>query len=91
MFLEEFFLAISFLPRNTVFYSCNITLVERCYSESLKLFGSTEHYVVVTIDEHTAIILQVKLCSKSINSNILKYIQLYNLLPFYRELISDFC
>uniref|UniRef100_A0A8C0VVL7 Shortage in chiasmata 1 n=1 Tax=Castor canadensis TaxID=51338 RepID=A0A8C0VVL7_CASCN len=38
--------------------NCNITLVERCYSESLKLFGSTEHYVVVTIDEHTAIILQ---------------------------------
>ncbi|XP_008063754.1 uncharacterized protein C9orf84 homolog [Carlito syrichta] len=36
----------------------SITLVERCYSESLKLFGSTEHYVVVTIDEHTAIILQ---------------------------------
>ncbi|XP_027625252.1 protein shortage in chiasmata 1 ortholog [Tupaia chinensis] len=36
----------------------NITLVERCCSESLKLFGSTERYVVVTIDEHTAIILQ---------------------------------
>nr|XP_051699178.1 protein shortage in chiasmata 1 ortholog isoform X2 [Oryctolagus cuniculus] len=36
----------------------NITLVERCYSESLKLFGSTEHYVVVTVDEHTAVILQ---------------------------------
>ncbi|XP_053461718.1 protein shortage in chiasmata 1 ortholog [Nycticebus coucang] len=36
----------------------NITLVERCYSESLKLFGSTERYIVVTIDEHTAIILQ---------------------------------
>ncbi|XP_045670780.1 protein shortage in chiasmata 1 ortholog [Ursus americanus] len=36
----------------------NITLVERCCSESLKLFGGTECYVVVTIDEHTAIILQ---------------------------------
>uniref|UniRef100_A0A8C6R4N4 Shortage in chiasmata 1 n=1 Tax=Nannospalax galili TaxID=1026970 RepID=A0A8C6R4N4_NANGA len=36
----------------------NITLIERCCSESLKLFGSTEHYVVVTIDEHTAVILQ---------------------------------
>ncbi|XP_042551784.1 protein shortage in chiasmata 1 ortholog [Dipodomys spectabilis] len=36
----------------------SITLVERCCSESLKLFGSTEYYVVVTIDEHTAIILQ---------------------------------
>ncbi|KAB0402997.1 hypothetical protein E2I00_005672 [Balaenoptera physalus] len=36
----------------------NITLVERCYSESLKLFGGTEHYVVVTIDENTTIILQ---------------------------------
>ncbi|KAM4876462.1 protein shortage in chiasmata 1 ortholog [Thomomys bottae] len=35
-----------------------ITLVERCCSESLKLFGSTEYYVVVTIDEHTAVILQ---------------------------------
>ncbi|KAI4542534.1 hypothetical protein MG293_007913, partial [Ovis ammon polii] len=36
----------------------NITLVERCCSESLKLFGGTEHYVVMTIDEHTAVILQ---------------------------------
>ncbi|XP_032274422.1 protein shortage in chiasmata 1 ortholog [Phoca vitulina] len=36
----------------------NITLVERCCSESLKLFGCTECYVVVTVDEHTAIILQ---------------------------------
>ncbi|XP_004677489.1 PREDICTED: uncharacterized protein C9orf84 homolog [Condylura cristata] len=36
----------------------NITLVERCCSESLKLFGGTERYVVVTIDEHTAVLLQ---------------------------------
>uniref|UniRef100_A0A2K6R486 Shortage in chiasmata 1 n=1 Tax=Rhinopithecus roxellana TaxID=61622 RepID=A0A2K6R486_RHIRO len=36
----------------------NISLVERECSESLKLFGSSEHYVVVTVDEHTAIILQ---------------------------------
>uniref|UniRef100_A0A2K5RQ21 Shortage in chiasmata 1 n=1 Tax=Cebus imitator TaxID=2715852 RepID=A0A2K5RQ21_CEBIM len=36
----------------------NITLVERGCSESLKLFGSSERYIVVTIDEHTAIILQ---------------------------------
>ncbi|XP_073082316.1 protein shortage in chiasmata 1 ortholog isoform X1 [Manis javanica] len=36
----------------------NITLMERCYGESLKLFGDTQHYVVLTIDEHTAIILQ---------------------------------
>ncbi|XP_060054995.1 protein shortage in chiasmata 1 ortholog isoform X2 [Erinaceus europaeus] len=36
----------------------NITLVERCCSESLKLFGGVEYYVVITIDEHTAIILQ---------------------------------
>ncbi|XP_054980962.1 protein shortage in chiasmata 1 ortholog [Sorex araneus] len=38
--------------------SYNITLVERCCNESLKLFGDTEHYVVMTINEHTAIILQ---------------------------------
>ncbi|KAM5298495.1 protein shortage in chiasmata 1 ortholog [Ctenodactylus gundi] len=36
----------------------NITLVERCCSESLKLFGSTEHYVVLTVDEQSAVILQ---------------------------------
>uniref|UniRef100_A0A0N8ETM8 Uncharacterized protein C9orf84 isoform 1 n=1 Tax=Heterocephalus glaber TaxID=10181 RepID=A0A0N8ETM8_HETGA len=36
----------------------NITLVERCCSQSLKLFGSTEHYVVLTIDECTTVILQ---------------------------------
>uniref|UniRef100_A0A2K6TI89 Shortage in chiasmata 1 n=1 Tax=Saimiri boliviensis boliviensis TaxID=39432 RepID=A0A2K6TI89_SAIBB len=36
----------------------NITLVERGCSESLKLFGSSERYIVVTIDEHTAVILQ---------------------------------
>lgn len=47
--------------------------MERCYGESLKLFGDTKHYVVLTIDEHTAIILQVKLYSKKYESNILKY------------------
>ncbi|KAM5260593.1 protein shortage in chiasmata 1 ortholog [Hipposideros larvatus] len=36
----------------------NITLVERCCSASLKLFGSMKYYVVMTIDEYTAIILQ---------------------------------
>ncbi|CAO2580931.1 Protein shortage in chiasmata 1 ortholog [Lemmus lemmus] len=36
----------------------NITLVERSCCESLKLFGSTEHYVVVTVDEHTAVVVQ---------------------------------
>ncbi|OBS70613.1 hypothetical protein A6R68_00851 [Neotoma lepida] len=36
----------------------NITLVERCCCESLKLFGSTEHYVVITVDEHTAVVVQ---------------------------------
>ncbi|KAG8508591.1 Protein shortage in chiasmata 1 [Galemys pyrenaicus] len=36
----------------------NITLVERCCSDSLKLFGGTERYIVITIDEHTAILLQ---------------------------------
>uniref|UniRef100_I3LZV8 Shortage in chiasmata 1 n=1 Tax=Ictidomys tridecemlineatus TaxID=43179 RepID=I3LZV8_ICTTR len=36
----------------------NITLMERPCSESLKLFGTKESYVVVTIDEQTAIILQ---------------------------------
>ncbi|KAL1776499.1 hypothetical protein HispidOSU_009566 [Sigmodon hispidus] len=36
----------------------DITLVERCCCESLKLFGSTEHYIVVTIDEHTAVVVQ---------------------------------
>uniref|UniRef100_A0A673V8H4 Shortage in chiasmata 1 n=1 Tax=Suricata suricatta TaxID=37032 RepID=A0A673V8H4_SURSU len=36
----------------------NITLVERSCSESLKLFGSPDCYVVVTVDEHTAVILQ---------------------------------
>ncbi|XP_029395680.1 protein shortage in chiasmata 1 ortholog [Mus pahari] len=36
----------------------NITLVERCCCGSLKLFGSTECYVVVTVDEHTAIVVQ---------------------------------
>uniref|UniRef100_A0A8C2MWC9 Shortage in chiasmata 1 n=1 Tax=Cricetulus griseus TaxID=10029 RepID=A0A8C2MWC9_CRIGR len=36
----------------------NITLVERCCCESLKLFGSTECYVVVTIDEQTAVVVQ---------------------------------
>ncbi|XP_036892052.1 protein shortage in chiasmata 1 ortholog [Sturnira hondurensis] len=36
----------------------NITLVERSCSESLKCFGGTECCVVMTVDEHTAIILQ---------------------------------
>ncbi|XP_051828377.1 LOW QUALITY PROTEIN: protein shortage in chiasmata 1 ortholog [Antechinus flavipes] len=36
----------------------NITVVERCCSESLQQFGDTDRYVVVTIDEGTAIIIQ---------------------------------
>eukprot|EP00073_Rattus_norvegicus_P047073 XP_017449228.1 PREDICTED: uncharacterized protein C9orf84 homolog isoform X3 [Rattus norvegicus] len=36
----------------------NITLVERCCCESLKLFGSTERYVVLTVDEQTAVVVQ---------------------------------
>ncbi|KAM9082636.1 protein shortage in chiasmata 1 ortholog isoform 8-T9 [Megaptera novaeangliae] len=47
-----------FLDSKGVLNGYNITLVERCCSESLKLFGGTEHYVVVTIDENTTIILQ---------------------------------
>ncbi|XP_039399113.1 protein shortage in chiasmata 1 ortholog isoform X2 [Mauremys reevesii] len=36
----------------------NITFVERSCSESLQLFGGTERYVVITIDERTAIIIE---------------------------------
>ncbi|XP_078008985.1 protein shortage in chiasmata 1 ortholog [Phascolarctos cinereus] len=36
----------------------NITVVERCCSESLQQFGDTDRYVVVTVDEGTAIIIQ---------------------------------
>nr|XP_009675100.1 PREDICTED: uncharacterized protein C9orf84 homolog [Struthio camelus australis] len=36
----------------------NITLVERSCSHSLRLFGSTDQYVVLTIDEYTAVFLQ---------------------------------
>lgn len=48
--------------KTVVSRSYNITLVERSCCESLKLFGSTERYVVVTVDEHTAVVVQVKLC-----------------------------
>ncbi|NXI37969.1 SHOC1 protein, partial [Galbula dea] len=36
----------------------NITFVERSSSYSLRLFGSTDRYVVLTVDESTAIFLQ---------------------------------
>uniref|UniRef100_A0A8C4W9N7 Shortage in chiasmata 1 n=1 Tax=Gopherus evgoodei TaxID=1825980 RepID=A0A8C4W9N7_9SAUR len=36
----------------------DITFVERSCSESLQLFGGTERYVVITIDERTAIIIE---------------------------------
>ncbi|CAM4680188.1 unnamed protein product [Lepidochelys kempii] len=36
----------------------NITFVERSCSESLQLFGGTDRYIVVTIDERTAIIIE---------------------------------
>ncbi|XP_026502260.1 protein shortage in chiasmata 1 ortholog [Terrapene carolina triunguis] len=36
----------------------NITFVERSCSESLQLFGGTDRYVVITIDERTAIIIE---------------------------------
>nr|XP_020646797.1 uncharacterized protein C9orf84 homolog [Pogona vitticeps] len=36
----------------------NVTFIERSACEALQFFGSTEHYVVMTIDEGTAIIVQ---------------------------------
>ncbi|XP_068941414.1 protein shortage in chiasmata 1 ortholog [Petaurus breviceps papuanus] len=36
----------------------NITAVERCCNESLQQFGDTNRYVVMTVDECTAIIIQ---------------------------------
>ncbi|XP_059830815.1 protein shortage in chiasmata 1 ortholog [Hypanus sabinus] len=36
----------------------NITLLERTTNETLRLFGGTDHYAVITVDERTAIILQ---------------------------------
>ncbi|XP_058024023.1 protein shortage in chiasmata 1 ortholog [Ahaetulla prasina] len=36
----------------------NITLIERNCCEALNYFGGTEHYVVMTIDECTAIVMQ---------------------------------
>ncbi|EMP30773.1 Putative protein C9orf84, partial [Chelonia mydas] len=36
----------------------NITFVERSCSESLQLFGGTDRYIVITIDERTAIIIE---------------------------------
>uniref|UniRef100_A0A8C8RHS9 Shortage in chiasmata 1 n=1 Tax=Pelusios castaneus TaxID=367368 RepID=A0A8C8RHS9_9SAUR len=36
----------------------NITFIERSCSESLQLFGGTDQYVVITIDERTAIIME---------------------------------
>lgn len=88
LFLKNFSYPFPYGTQNIVFYSYNITLVERCCSEALKLFGGTERYVVVTIDEHTAVILQVKLDSKKYKSNILKYMhnhEIYYQL-YYREL-----
>ncbi|XP_069779148.1 protein shortage in chiasmata 1 ortholog [Narcine bancroftii] len=36
----------------------NITLLERTSSDTLRLFGGTDHYAVITVDECTAVILQ---------------------------------
>ncbi|KYO35152.1 hypothetical protein Y1Q_0001038 [Alligator mississippiensis] len=57
----------------------NITFVERCCSESLQLFEDTDRYVVLTIDEHTAIVLQnveELSCEKSADNIILRLIAL---------------
>uniref|UniRef100_A0A7N4NNV5 Shortage in chiasmata 1 n=1 Tax=Sarcophilus harrisii TaxID=9305 RepID=A0A7N4NNV5_SARHA len=57
----------------------NITVVERCCSESLQQFGDTDRYVVVTIDECTAVIIQSLEelnCEKASDNFILKLIAL---------------
>ncbi|XP_074923605.1 protein shortage in chiasmata 1 ortholog [Chelonoidis abingdonii] len=46
------------LLEHNVITRYNITFVERSCSESLQLFGGTERYVVITIDERTAIIIE---------------------------------
>ncbi|XP_030218995.1 protein shortage in chiasmata 1 ortholog-like [Gadus morhua] len=36
----------------------NISVLERSYSPALQLFGGTQHYVIVTVNESTAIVIQ---------------------------------
>ncbi|KAK4816037.1 hypothetical protein QYF61_011027 [Mycteria americana] len=48
----------TFLVCKDIISKYSITFVERSSSYSLRLFGSTERYVVLTIDECTAIFLQ---------------------------------
>ncbi|XP_034630810.1 protein shortage in chiasmata 1 ortholog [Trachemys scripta elegans] len=48
----------------------NITFVERSCSESLQLFGGTDRYVVITIDERTAIIIEPSVSSKDTEESL---------------------
>lgn len=38
---------------------CNMTVLERSHSQSLQMLGGTHHYAVITVDESTAVIIQV--------------------------------
>lgn len=37
----------------------NITVVERSHCPSLQMLGGTHHYAVITVDERTAVVVQV--------------------------------
>lgn len=41
-------------------FSFNITVLERSHCASLHLLGGTHHYAVITVDEKTAVIIQVQ-------------------------------
>ena len=42
-----------------VCYRCNITVLERSHCPSLQMLGGTHQYAVITVDECTAIVIQV--------------------------------
>lgn len=48
------------LLTGTNLYRYNITFIERKCCEALQFFGSTDRYIVMTVDECTAIVIQVK-------------------------------
>ncbi|OWK57268.1 Uncharacterized protein C9orf84, partial [Lonchura striata] len=75
------------LPETMQMGKYGITFVERNSGYSLRLFGSTDRYVVLTIDECTAIFLQVQ-HETTLSKYSLKGNTLLNLVLIYATLIE---
>lgn len=54
-------------------FSFGVTVLERRHCASLQMLGGTHHYAVITVDEKTAVVIQVRTHSSTFKMHIPVY------------------